>query len=41
MPDKNQQLELELKQQTGSSLGKQCVKAVYCHPPYLIYIQST
>ena len=28
-------------QQTGSKLGKEYVKAVYCHPDYLTYIQST
>ena len=36
-----QQLELDMEQQTGSKLGKQCVKAVYCHPDYLTYMQST
>ena len=41
MQVKKQQLELDLEQQTGSKLGKECVKAVYCHPAYLIYIQST
>ena len=30
-----------MKQKTGSKLGKECVKAVYCHPAYLTYIQST
>ena len=35
------QLELDMKQQTGSKLGKEYVKAVYCHPAYLTYIQST
>ena len=30
-----------MKQQTGSKLGKEYVKAVYCHPAYLIYMQST
>ena len=34
-------LELEMEQQTGSKLGKEYVKAVYCHPAYLIYLQST
>ena len=34
------QLELDMKQQTGSKLGKEYVKAVYCHPAYLTYIQS-
>ena len=38
---KKQQLELNLKQQTGSKLGKMYVKVVYCHPAYLIYMQST
>ena len=36
---KKQQLELEMKQWTGSKLGKQYVKAVYCHPAYLTCIQ--
>ena len=30
-----------MQQQTGSKLGKEYVKAVYCHPVYLTYIQST
>ena len=30
-----------MEQQTGSKLGKECIKAVYCHPAYLIYMQST
>ena len=30
-----------MEQQTGSKLGKECVKAVYCHPAYLTYMQST
>ena len=38
---KRQQLELDMEQQTGSKLGKDCVKAVYCHPAYLTSIQST
>ena len=37
---KKQQLELDMEQQTGSKLGKEYVKAVYCHPAYLIYMQS-
>ena len=39
MQVKKQQLELELdiEQQTGSKLGKEYVKAVYCHPAYLTY----
>ena len=36
-----QQLELDVEQQTGSKLGKGYVKAVYCHPAYLTYMQST
>ena len=37
---KKQQLELHMEQQTGSQSGKEYIKAVYCHPAYLIYIQS-
>ena len=40
MQVKMQQLELDMEQQTGSKLGKY-VKAVYCHPAYLTYMQST
>ena len=36
-----QQLELDMEQQTGSKSGKEYVKAVYCHPAYLTYMQST
>ena len=36
-----QQLELDMEQQTGSTLGKESVRAVYCHPAYLTYMQST
>ena len=36
-----QQLEPDMEQQTGSKLGKQYIKAVYCHPAYLTYMQST
>ena len=35
MQDKKQQSELDMKQQTGSNLGKDYIKAVYCHPAYL------
>ena len=35
------QLELDMEQQTGSKLGKDYVKAVYCHPAYLTYMQDT
>ena len=38
---KKQQLEMDMEQQTGSKLGKANVKAVYCHPAYLTYMQST
>ena len=36
-----QQLELDMEQQTGSKLGKEYLKAVYCDPAYLTYMQST
>ena len=36
-----QQLELNIEQQTGSKLEKEYVKAVYCYPAYLTYMQST
>ena len=38
---RKQELELDMEQQTGSKSGKEYVKAVYCHPAYLIYMQST
>ena len=41
MQIKKRQLELDMEQQTGSKLGKEYVKAVYCHPAYLTYMQST
>ena len=41
MQVKKQLLELDMEQQTGSTLGKEYVKAVYCHPAYLTYMQST
>ena len=41
MQVRKQQLELDMEQQTGSKLGKEYIKAVYCHPAYLIYMQST
>ena len=41
MQVRKQQLELDMEQQTGSKLGKEYIKAVYCHPVYLTYIQST
>ena len=40
MQVKKQQLELDIEQWTGSKLGKEYVKAVYCHPAYLTYMQS-
>ena len=40
MQVKKQQLELDMEQQTGSKLGKEYIKAVYCHPDYLIYKQN-
>ena len=40
MQVKKQQLELHIEKQTGSKLGKEYVKAVYCHPAYLTYMQS-
>ena len=39
MQVKKQQLELDMEQQTGSKSGKEYVKAIYCHPAYLTYIQ--
>ena len=33
--------ELDMEQQTRSKLGKEYLKAVYCHPAYLTYMQST
>ena len=41
MQVKKQQLETDMKQWTGSKLEKKYVKAVYCHPAYLTYMQST
>ena len=41
MQVRKQQLELYLEQQTGSKSEKEYIKAVYCHPAYLIYMQST
>ena len=40
MQVKKQQLELDMEQQTGSKLGKEYVKAVYCHPDYLTYAEN-
>ena len=41
MQVRKQQLELDTEQQTGSKYKKEFVKAVYCHPAYLTYMQST
>ena len=41
MQVKKQQLEMKIEQQTGSKLGKEYIKAVYCHCAYLTYMQST
>ena len=41
MQARNQQLELDMEKRTGSKLGKEYVKAVYCHSAYLTYMQST
>ena len=41
MQVKKQKLEPEMEQQTGSKLRKEHIKAVYCHPTYLTYMQST
>ena len=40
MQVRRQQLEPDMEQLTGSKLGKEYVKAVYCHPAYLTYMQS-
>ena len=41
MQVKKQHLEPDMEQQTGSKLGEEEVKALYCHPAYLTYMQST
>ena len=41
MKVKKQQLEWDMEQWTGFKFGKEYVKAVYCHPAYLTYMQST
>ena len=41
MQVRKQQLELDMEQQTGSKLGKEYIKAAYCHPAYSTYMQST
>ena len=41
MQVRKQQLELDMEQWTGSKLGRQYLKVVYCRPAYLTYMQST
>ena len=41
MQVKKQELEWDMERQTGSKLGKEYIKAVYCHLVYLTYMQST
>ena len=41
MQVKKQELDLDMEQWTGSKLGKEYVKVVYCHPAYLTYMQNT
>ena len=41
MQVKKQNLELNIEQETGSKVGKEYVKVVYCHPAYLTYKKST
>ena len=41
MQVRKQQLELDMEQQTGTKQEKEYLKAVYCHPAYLTYMQST
>ena len=41
MQVKKHQLELDMEQWTGCKLGKEYVKAIYCHPAYLTYMQCT
>ena len=41
MQVRKQLLGLDMKQQSGSKSGKEYVKAIYCHPAYLTYMQST
>ena len=41
MQDKKQLLEWDMEQQTGSKLGKEYIKTVYCRPAYLTYMQNT
>ena len=41
MQVRKQQLELDMEQQNGSKWEKEYIKAIYCHPAYLIYMQSS
>ena len=41
MQVKKQQLKTDMEKLTGSKLGKKYIKAVYCHPVYLTYMQNT
>ena len=41
MQIKKKELDWDMEQQTGSKLGKEYIKAVYYHPAYLTYMQST
>ena len=41
MQVRKQQLEMDMDQQAVSKLGKEYIKAIYCHPAYLTYMQST
>ena len=41
MQVKKQQLDMDMEQQIGSKSGKEYIKAVYCYPVYLIYMQNT
>ena len=41
MEVKKEQSEPDMEQQSGSKLVKECIDAVYCHPAYLTYMQST
>ena len=41
MQVREQQLELDMEQRPGFKLGKEYIKAAYCHPAYLTYMQST
>ena len=40
MQIKKQELEQDLEQQTSSKLGNEYIKAAYCHPAYLTYMQN-